>query len=106
MDKIHHLAIQVKSIKESVDWYTKTFQCEVAYQDDTWAMLQFDNIALALVIPEQHPYHFCFEKPTAEAESFGELKTHRDGTRTVYTKDINGNVIEILDSSSLDAYTS
>lgn len=99
LDSIHHVAISVKNIAEAVDWYREQFRCEVAYQDDTWAMLQFANLQMALVLPEQHPPHIGFAMP--EAEKYGTLKTHRDGTRSVYTSDPFGNVVEMMDDQSL-----
>jgi len=94
MDKIHHIAIQVKNIEESVNWYKENFDVEVSYQDKTWAMINFENTSLALVIPEEHPYHFAVE--TNEAELFGKLTKHRDGTASVYIKDIDGNNVEMI----------
>jgi catechol 2,3-dioxygenase-like lactoylglutathione lyase family enzyme len=94
LDSIHHVAIPVQDVKSAVDWYTKTFQCRVSYQDDTWAMLEFANMKVALVVPNQHPGHIAFVHP--EAEKFGTLKMHRDGTRSVYVKDPSGNAVEIL----------
>ncbi len=94
LDSIHHVAISVQDLKKTVEWYRQHFQCRVSYQDDTWAMLEFANLKLALVIPSQHPPHLAFVSP--EAESFGSLKTHRDGTRSCYVKDPSGNAIEIM----------
>jgi catechol 2,3-dioxygenase-like lactoylglutathione lyase family enzyme len=94
LDSIHHIAISVRAIQPAVEWYQKNFQCKVSYQDDTWAMLDFANMKLALVIPEQHPPHIAFVHP--EAEKYGALKTHRDGTRSCYVNDPAGNAIEIL----------
>jgi catechol 2,3-dioxygenase-like lactoylglutathione lyase family enzyme len=94
LDALHHVAIPVRDVAEAVAWYTRTFSCKILYQDATWAFLEFANIKLALVIPEQHPGHIAFTHP--EAESFGELKTHRDGTRSVYIHDPAGNPVEIL----------
>ena len=51
MDKIHHIAIQVENIARSVEWYKKNFKVEVSYQDETWAMIDFENTSLALVKP-------------------------------------------------------
>ncbi len=99
LDAIDHVALPVKNIKESVDWYLRTFQCEVRYQDDTWALLGFDNVRLALVIPEQHPPHIGLV--SAEAERFGALKRHRDGTRSCYVEDPGGNSVEILARDSM-----
>jgi hypothetical protein len=71
----------------------------VNYQDDTWALLRFANIQLALVIPEQHPPHVAVLRP--DAQRFGELVTHRDGTRSCYIEDPAGNAVEIMDASSV-----
>ncbi len=94
LDALHHVAVSVPDIGQAVDWYTKNFHCKVSYQDPTWAMLEFANLKLALVIPEQHPPHIAFVHP--EAEKFGPLKPHRDGTRSVYVRDPAGNSIEIM----------
>ena len=94
LDSIHHVAISVSDVKAAVEWYRSNFQCKVSYQDDTWAMLDFANLKLALVIPQQHPPHVAFVH--GEAEKYGELKTHRDGTRSCYVNDPAGNAIEML----------
>jgi catechol 2,3-dioxygenase-like lactoylglutathione lyase family enzyme len=94
LDSIHHVAVSVTDIKSAVDWYRKNFQCRVSYQDDTWAMLDFANLKLALVIPQQHPPHLAFVHP--EAERFGTLTAHRDGTRSCYLRDPAGNAVEVL----------
>ena len=94
MDKIHHIAIQVADISESVEWYKKNFEVEVSYQDETWAMIDFENTSLALVMPEEHPFHFAIE--SKQAEIYGDLKKHRDGTASVYIRDIDGNNVEMI----------
>jgi catechol 2,3-dioxygenase-like lactoylglutathione lyase family enzyme len=94
LDLIDHIAIPVEDVASAVDWYKQTFQCEVAYQDATWAFLKFGNIKLALVVPSQHPAHIAFVSP--EAAKFGALKLHRDGTRSCYVTDPAGNSIEIM----------
>ena len=94
LDRLDHVAIPVENIAQAVDWYRETFRCEVKYQDETWALLRFDNTSLALVIPSQHPAHIGFVSP--DAEKFGALKTHRDGTRSCYVRDPAGNSVEIL----------
>ena len=99
LDLLDHVAIPVQDIATSVDWYTRTFQCRVKYQDATWALLGFGNIDVALVIPEQHPAHLGFVSP--EAEKYGTLKTHRDGTRSCYVSDPSGNAVEILAADSM-----
>src|SRR5271169_6699575 len=94
LDSINHIAIAVDDVQTAVDWYTERFRCNIEYQDTTWAFLCFGNIKLALVVPNQHPPHLAFVTP--EAESFGTLKTHRDGTRSCYVKDPAGNSVEIM----------
>ena len=94
LDRIEHIAISVADIASAVAWYTATFRCTVTYQDGTWAMLRFENVELALVIPAQHPPHIAFASPNAGR--FGELTTHRDGTSSAYVKDPDGNSVEIM----------
>ncbi|MCG7895196.1 MAG: VOC family protein [Candidatus Thiodiazotropha taylori] len=94
MDKIDHIAVQVEDVKSAVDWYCNQFDVEVTYQDETWAMLKFDNISLAIVVPGQHPPHFAVQNQ--QAEEYGELTTHRDGTASIYINDPFGNAIEII----------
>ena len=94
LDDLDHVAVSVDDIAKAVDWYTSTFRCEVAYQDATWAMLKFNNLRLALVIPEQHPPHVAVNR--SDAEEFGSLKTHRDGTASCYVQDPAGNSVEIM----------
>ena len=94
MDKIHHIALQVSDIKEAVNWYKKRFNVKVLYQDNSWGYLEFENVKLAFVLPEQHPNHIAFER--TDAEKFGELTPHRDGTASIYIKDPFGNFLEML----------
>ncbi len=97
MDPLHHVAIPVHEVARALAWYRERFECRVAYQDDTWALLEFANVRLALVLPGQHPPHIAFER--ADAERFGPLTPHRDGTRSVYVTDSEGNAVEILKST-------
>jgi catechol 2,3-dioxygenase-like lactoylglutathione lyase family enzyme len=94
---VDHVAVSVNDIVKAVEWYRANFHCEIEYQDATWAMLKFANTRLALVIPEQHPPHVCFLD--ADADRFGTLKTHRDGTRTIYVPDSSGNAVEVMDAA-------
>lgn len=98
LDELHHVAISVRDIAEAVNWYRSMFRCEVAYQDDTWAMLRFGNVNLALVLPHQHPPHLGFATP--KAHDYGPLKRHRDGTESVYISDPAGNPVELLSPES------
>jgi catechol 2,3-dioxygenase-like lactoylglutathione lyase family enzyme len=94
LDRIEHVAVAVGDVPAAVAWYRAHFRCSVAYQDATWALLDFDNLKLALVIPEQHPPHVAFTSP--KAREYGELTTHRDGTRSTYVRDPSGNSVEIM----------
>ena len=50
MDKIDHIAVVVTNIQKGIQWYTQNRNCKIKYEDDTWALLEFDNINLALVL--------------------------------------------------------
>lgn len=99
LDNIHHLGLQVDNIGQSLSWYVSNFSCEIIYQDDSWALLKFGNISLALVQPNQHPSHFAVIRENLEI--YGLPKKHRDGTSSVYIKDPSGNNIEMLKLSEL-----
>ena len=94
LDSIHHLAIIVTDVAASVAWYQANFKCAVTYQDATWALLKFANTSMALVIPAQHPPHIGIQ--VDDAARFGPLTTHRDGTRSVYVNDPDGNALEMM----------
>jgi len=94
LESIDHVALSVRDIAESIEWYTRLFRCRVVYQDETWALLAFDNVRLALMSTDAHPPHIGFLR--ADAESFGPLKPHRDGTRSTYITDPSGNAVELL----------
>lgn len=98
LDALHHVAIPVENVARAVDWYRNQFRVRVTYQDETWALLTFANTSLALVVPEQHPPHIGVVHP--DARCFGELKTHRDGTASIYLEDSEGNAVEILEDNA------
>ena len=89
MEKIDHIAIVVTNINHAVNWYKDNRDCEVNYQDESWAELQFDNIKLALVLPQDHPPHIAFVD-----ESIENGTKHRDGSESIYEHDTFGNIIE------------
>jgi len=94
LDSLHHVAIQVKDIARALKWYSDNFNTETVYLDDTWAMLRFENMYLALVLPSQHPPHIAIEHEGAEAH--GKLVRHRDGTESIYINDSEGNTLELM----------
>jgi catechol 2,3-dioxygenase-like lactoylglutathione lyase family enzyme len=93
-DTIHHVAVVVSNIQRAIQWYTTRFHCTISYQDESWALLDFANIQLALVTPGQHPAHIAFVTP--DVAQFGVLQQHRDGTQSLYVRDPFGNVIELI----------
>ena len=94
MEKVQHIAIVVPDIGQALSWYQSEFDVVLKYADQSWALLQFDNVSLALVLPGEHPPHIAVERENAE--SYGTLKSHRDGTSSAYIKDPWGNTIEIM----------
>ena len=90
--KFDHVAVNVKSIKDSADWYIENLGAEIIYLDDTWAFLQFKNIKIALVTNDQHPDHFAVLDSSALSNK--NAVKHRDGTISYYTKDLDNNYIE------------
>lgn len=98
LDIIDHIAIQVKNIEESVCWYKKRFNCVIKYQDESWALLEFSNMSLAFVLEDQHPYHFAILRE--DISPYGKAIKHRDGTSSVYIKDLDENSIEMLKRNS------
>ena len=94
LDEVHHIAIQVQDLEASIIWYTKNFACQIAYQDNSWALLKFGNLSLALVHPDQHPPHFAVTRK--DITVYGTPVPHRDGTSSVYIEDPSGNNIEML----------
>ncbi len=97
LDYLHHVAIPVPDIAKALEWYTSRFNCQVFYLDETWALLEFANAKLALVLPHEHPAHFALSRP--DANKFGDLTTHRDGLKSVYLRDAFGNSIEIIEEA-------
>ena len=98
LTSIDHIAIESTDIAKSVDWYKNKFNCKIKYQDKSWAMLEFENVSVALVVPGQHPPHFAVVD-----ETIGELsrsKVHRDGIKYLYETDPDKNYIERIDKPS------
>jgi len=88
MEKIDHIALVVSNVSKAARWYESNRDCKIKYQDDTWALLEFDNIDLALVSAAEHPPHIAFQDNTISGDK------HRDGSEYVYDHDTFGNIIE------------
>jgi catechol 2,3-dioxygenase-like lactoylglutathione lyase family enzyme len=95
LDWVHHLAIEVDDVGAAVAWYAGRFRCRVAYGDASWALLEFENLSVALVTRGDHPPHFGVCR--RDAAAFGEIRTHRDGVRYVYVTDPSGNTVEVVE---------
>jgi catechol 2,3-dioxygenase-like lactoylglutathione lyase family enzyme len=100
VDQIQHVALVVSDIDDAIEWYKTKFNLEISYSDKSWALLQFSNILMALVLPDQHPPHIAIELDNPV--SFGALTERRDGASSTYIKDPWGNSIEIMSSRSRD----
>jgi catechol 2,3-dioxygenase-like lactoylglutathione lyase family enzyme len=100
LERLDHVALVVRSVDEAVEWYAARFSFRVAYRDPTWALLEFANVRLALMAPGKHPPHVAFVREDGTA--FGEVKPHRDGTRSAYIEDPSGNAVEIVEDSTLE----
>ena len=94
LDAVDHVALTGGNLAEALAWYTGRLRCSVVYQDDSWALLEFANLRLALMAERRHPPHVGLVR--ADAEAFGTLQAHRDGARSVYLTDPAGNSVEIL----------
>jgi catechol 2,3-dioxygenase-like lactoylglutathione lyase family enzyme len=93
--KLDHIALQVKDIKAACEWYSGHFSVNVAYFDDSWALLEFDNIKLALVLPNQHKNHVAVEVNPKKYPNL-DFKQHRDGSNYHYLQDPWGNCVELI----------
>mgnify|MGYP001303580168 FL=1 len=97
--KFDHVALQSKDIQRSIAWYQDHFDCEVLYQDDTWAMINVCGLNLSFVTPSQHPAHIAFcvtNEEEIKKYKDKNFKTHRDGTKSFYMRDDQNNILEIV----------
>ena len=93
--KIDHIAVQVNDIYEGCEWYHEHFGANVLYFDQTWALLEFDNIKMALILPNQHQNHVAIEVNPQKYPNL-EFKQHRDGSNYHYLTDPWGNCVELI----------
>lgn len=94
MDCIDHIAIQVKNIKKSLNWYLENFKCRKIYSDDSWAFIEFNNIKLALVTKLEHPPHFAILDNSLKLNK--DTIKHRDNSISKYIQDNDQNYIELI----------
>ena len=93
--KIDHIALVVEEPTLAAKWYEFNFNAELIYSDDSWALVGFENIKLAFVKKGTHPSHFAFEVDDFRDDE-DKIKTHRDGSRSVYKNDPWGNIYELI----------
>jgi len=93
MEKIDHIAVVVPKPIQAAKWYTDNFDCKIKYEDNTWVVLEFDNIDLALVSPAEHPPHIAIVDENLDENQPGIMK-HKDGSVGVYHHDMSGNMVE------------
>jgi len=99
LDQLDHIAIQVKDIKKSLNWYLNNFKCEELYSDETWAFIKFENLKLALVTNSEHPPHFAILDDKINLNQKSVVK-HRDKSISKYIKDLDGNYLELIKYNS------
>ncbi len=115
---IRHVALRVRDVEASVRFYTEVLKMRIEWRPDpmnAYLTSGSDNLALHQVESELAPAdaqsldHFGFVVSTAgevdawaaEIEGRGvELvqrpKTHRDGARSFYFRDPDGNLIQLI----------
>lgn len=98
--KFDHVAINVKNINESIEWYLSRLGGELLYQDNSWGLIETCGVKIAFTLEKQHPPHICFiidKEKKKSLENLGhKFKKHRDGSLSTYINDNNGNYVEYL----------
>jgi catechol 2,3-dioxygenase-like lactoylglutathione lyase family enzyme len=109
LKRIGHVAICVKDLVESAQFYQK-LGMELVWQDSDWAYLKAGEDGLALLSPqyEQAGPHFGFmfsdraeveaayDRLEADGVHLTPIHEHRDGTASFYGRDLDNNWFEYL----------
>ena len=115
---LRHVALNVKDVRRSVDFYSKVFLMQIEWkpdEDNVYLTSGQDNLAIHKLPqgsepgPLQTVHHigFVVRRPENVDEwaerirSLGiplaqEPKTHRDGARSIYFQDPDGLLIQLL----------
>mgnify|MGYP003125979940 CR=1 FL=1 len=101
---LDHIAISVSDIKRSLSWYKENLNCEVLYEDETWALIKAGSTKIAMVIGDSHPPHIAFKVDDIASFpcSMNEIKEHRDHSKYYYQEDPDGNTVEWIYWGHLD----
>lgn len=116
---IRHIALRVRDLQRSLDFYARLLGMRIDWRPDTenaYLTSGSDNLALHQIPAVRDPasdslgldhFGFIVSKPEhvdqwadrLEAEGVPltqKAKTHRDGARSIYFRDPDGNLIQIL----------
>ena len=89
--RLDHIAIEAHDIPASVRWHEEVLGASCKYIDETWALLMLiDGTKIALVTKGQHPPHIAI---VPDADPFGDIKAHRDGSYSFYQKDPHSTAV-------------
>jgi catechol 2,3-dioxygenase-like lactoylglutathione lyase family enzyme len=95
--KLDHVALNVNSISKAIEWYAKTCDATVLYEDSTWGLVSVGEAKIAFTLHEDHPAHIAFSVDSlSDFPSDCEPKQHRDGSTYFYKSDPWGNIIEFI----------
>ena len=116
---IRHVALRVSDLQRSVDFYTRLLHFRIEWQPDAenaYLTTGSDNLALHQAAGQLEPdgeasrldhFGLLVSSPdevdfwASSLEAAGltlkqKPKTHRDGARSIYFRDPDGNVIQII----------
>ncbi len=116
---LRHLALNVVKLDDAVDFYTRLLGMEIEWQPDAdnyYLTSGNDNLALHRADSEQgnkstsqaldhlgfiidiadDVYHWFDFLKQESVEMLTEVKDHRDGARSFYCKDPDGNAVQIM----------
>lgn len=110
--RMGHSAIEVKSIKSAVEFYTRHFPFDVIYEYEDWGLLRHrdsgDDLALLAIGGRHHRHLGLRVASNSDVDSAYEymktagtdLKTtpklHRDQSYSFYFSDPDGNIMEVI----------
>lgn len=110
--RMGHVALRVKDVHKSLEFYEKLGLEPVWSKDTDWGMLKLGQDDLALIKEDphaHHPPHFGLRVDSTQAvddlhaelkergvQILREPKLHRDKSYSFYFADPDGNIVEVL----------